>query len=170
MERSVLRRRSLERSGQALPHHIEGFDLCPNWRNGRSRHNLASRAIGRRVELGLPVLLAARRHLHAARLHAAWILRRSARVARPAVRSRSRSCTGWAENAGFPSSPCRGSRAMRIPRRRELETRRTSSCNSMYWARLRTRCSRRSSRACSPLNEAGPCGAPVLDHHERVRD
>ena len=70
------------RSGQTLAHHIEGFDLRADRRNRRRRHDVASRALGRRAELGLPLLLAAGRHLHAVGVHAARLLRRSTGVAR----------------------------------------------------------------------------------------
>jgi GH15 family glucan-1,4-alpha-glucosidase len=68
--------------GETLAHHIEGFDLRANGRNRRSCHDLASRAPGRCTELGLSLLLASGRHLHAARPHETRLLRRGAGMAR----------------------------------------------------------------------------------------
>ena len=82
MERSVSRRRALDRSGKTLAHHIEGFDLRADRRDRRRRHDVASRALGRREELGLPLLLAAGRHLHAPGPYASRLLRGSAGMAR----------------------------------------------------------------------------------------
>ena len=52
------------RGGPLLPHRAEGAHLRPHRRHRRRRHHLAPRAAGRRAQLGLPLLLAARRHLH----------------------------------------------------------------------------------------------------------
>src|SRR5262249_17718771 len=82
MDRSVSRRRSLDRSGQTITHHVEGFDLRANRRDPRRGHDLASRAPRGRKELGLPLLLAAGRHLHALGLDASGILRGSTGMAR----------------------------------------------------------------------------------------
>ena len=86
--------------GQTLTHHIESFDLRPNWRDRRRCHNLASRSIWRREELGLSLLLAAGCHLHAPRPDESRLLRRGAGMARLAYSGgrrqpepRSRSCT-----------------------------------------------------------------------------
>src|SRR5215469_8374227 len=82
MERSVSRRRSLDRNGQTITHHIEGFNLRANRRDLSRSHDLASRAPRRRKELGLPLLLAAGCHLHTLGLDASGILRRSPGMAR----------------------------------------------------------------------------------------
>jgi hypothetical protein len=70
MERSVSRCWALEGGGQALTHHLEGFDLCPNRRDRRCCDDIASRAARRRAELGLPLLLAKGRHSDAPGFHA----------------------------------------------------------------------------------------------------
>ena len=75
VERSVSRRRPMDRSGQTFAHHVEGFDLRAERRDRRRCHDVAARAAGRREELGLPLLLAARRHIHAPGLHASRLLR-----------------------------------------------------------------------------------------------
>src|SRR5207244_1461329 len=55
------------RGRAALADHAQGPDLRSHRRHGGSADHLAAGAIGRRAELGLPVLLGARRHLHALR-------------------------------------------------------------------------------------------------------
>ena len=65
MERSLSQRRALDCSGKTLAHHLEGFDLRADRRDRCCCDHLAARARGRREELGLSLLLAARRHLHA---------------------------------------------------------------------------------------------------------
>ena len=78
----------------------------------------------RRAQLGLPLLLAARRDAHAARAAQRGLRRRGRAVARagscarsPAIRPTSRSCTASPASGGSPSSSCRGSRATRARRR-----------------------------------------------------
>ena len=48
----------------ALPDHAQGAHLRADRRHRRRRHHLAARGARRRPQLGLPLLLAARRHLH----------------------------------------------------------------------------------------------------------
>ncbi len=81
MERSVSRCRSLDRSRQTLAHHAQGFDLRPVGRDRRCGDHVPSRAARRRSELGLPLLLAAGRHIHDPGFVEARISRGSARVA-----------------------------------------------------------------------------------------
>jgi hypothetical protein len=54
---------------------FEGFDLRANRLNCCRRHHFAARTSRRRAKLGLPLLLAARRDVHAAGLHARRLLR-----------------------------------------------------------------------------------------------
>jgi hypothetical protein len=98
---------ALERSSEAFTDHVESFDLCANRRHRRRGNNITARATRKRAELGLPLLLAARRHFQPHGLHPSRILRRSPSIGEigssassPAARSRSRSCTEWEENAG----------------------------------------------------------------------
>ena len=81
---------SLDRSRQTFAHHLEGFDLRPVWRDRGRGHDLPSRAAGRREELGLPLLLASGRHLHAPGFHEPRLLRRGAVVAAMAPSGRRR--------------------------------------------------------------------------------
>ncbi len=54
------------RRHQAVPAHPQGADLPAHRRDRRRRHHLAARADRRTPQLGLPLLLAARLHLHPA--------------------------------------------------------------------------------------------------------
>src|SRR5262249_14050587 len=65
----------IPRAGGALAADAEGADLLPDRRNRRGTHHLAARASRRPAQLGLSLLLAARRHLHAAGADA-WRLSR----------------------------------------------------------------------------------------------
>ena len=69
-------------SGQTIAHYPEGFDLRTERRNCRRRYNVAARAARGREELGLPLLLAAGRDIHAPGLHASRLLRRGPSMAR----------------------------------------------------------------------------------------
>src|SRR4029077_687079 len=74
MERSLSQRRALGGSGKTLVHHLEGFDLRADRRDRCCCDHLAARARGRREELGLSLLLAARRPLPADGPYASRIL------------------------------------------------------------------------------------------------
>jgi len=63
--------------GLALAHHVEGPDICADRRHRGGADHIAAGADRRNAQLGLPLLLATRRHAHAARLHECRILRRS---------------------------------------------------------------------------------------------
>ena len=56
---------------RALGDDAQGSDLCADRRHRGGADHLAARAAGRRAQLGLSLLLAARRYLHAARHHEA---------------------------------------------------------------------------------------------------
>jgi hypothetical protein len=60
----------------------EGTDLCVHGRHCGGPDHFAAGAARRLAQLGLPLLLAAGRHVHAARNHERRLLRRSASVAR----------------------------------------------------------------------------------------
>ena len=111
------------RRRDAIADHAEGADLCPDRRYRCRADDLAARADRRAAQLGLPLLLAARRHLtlpradehgyyDEARAWRDWLLRAAA--GSPAT---SRSCTGSRASAGCRSWSCPGCRL------RELETR-----------------------------------------------
>src|SRR5207237_974994 len=53
----------------ALARHAEGADLRADGRDSGRRDHVATGAAGRSSQLGLPLLLGARRHLHAERAH-----------------------------------------------------------------------------------------------------
>ena len=67
MGRAVQLRRALARPGGALADHAEGADPCGDGRDRGGADHLAARGDRRRPQLGLPLLLAARRDLHALR-------------------------------------------------------------------------------------------------------
>ena len=71
--------------GAPLADHAEGAHLRADRRHRRRAHHLAAGADRRRAQLGLPLLLAARRHAHAARADERRLLRRGARLARLAA-------------------------------------------------------------------------------------
>ena len=58
--------RSVQRSGGPVAHHAEGPDVRAYGRDRRGCDHLAPGGAGRRPQLGLPVLLAPRRHVHVA--------------------------------------------------------------------------------------------------------
>ena len=118
--------------------HPQGADLRPDRRHRRGGHDVAARAARRRPQLGLPLLLAARRHLHAAgaarhrlprggqglaRLAAA---RRRRRPGRPADHVRARRARRRCRSTSCPGCRLRGVRAGagRQRRRRPVPARR----------------------------------------------
>ena len=113
LERPLSRGWGLDRRGQTLAHHIEGLNLRPDWGNRRRCDDLTSREPRRRQELGLPLLLAARRHLYAPGVHKSRLLRRGAGVARLAFSGNCRQPEpdpdhvrgGWREMAAGADRP-----------------------------------------------------------------
>ena len=99
----------------ALAAHAQGAHLRADRRHRRRADDVAARVDRRRAQLGLPLLLAARRDAHAARAasRAGYVeeARRLARLAaargRRATRRTCRSCTASPASAGSPSSSCR---------------------------------------------------------------
>ena len=108
----------------ALADHAEGADLRPDRRDRRRADHVAARADRRRAQLGLPLLLAARRDVHALLAHDRGVHRGGVRVARlaaarggrrpraPADHVRRRRASG-----GSASTRSTGSRATRGRRR-----------------------------------------------------
>ena len=100
-------RRAVARAGRAVAHHPQGADLRADRRDRGRGHDLAARAPRRRAQLGLPLLLAARRHVHAARAPElpATPTRPGPGASGccgpwPATRASCRSCTAWAASGG----------------------------------------------------------------------
>ena len=84
------RGRQLDGAGAALPHHSKGSQLRSNGRNCRSSDDLTARIYWRHPQLGLPLLLAARRDFNLASPDERWVPRRSVSLAQLAASS-----CGW---------------------------------------------------------------------------
>ena len=109
-------------AGGALAHHAEGAHLRPDRRHRGRRHDVAARDARRRAQLGLPLLLAARRHLDPRGPHARRLPRRGPGLARLAAAGRGRrrrrscrSCTAPPASAAWTSGRSTGWRATRAP-------------------------------------------------------
>ena len=74
-------RRTSQWDRHPLADHVKGFDLCTDGRHRCRTNHIAARAVGWRAQLGLPLLLAARRDADIARAHEWGILRRGAGLA-----------------------------------------------------------------------------------------
>src|SRR5262249_56193623 len=85
LEREEQVRRVLEEPRYKVADHAQGADICADRRTGRSPDNLTARTYRRLTQLGLPVLLAARRDPDVARPDECWIFRGSAELAGMAV-------------------------------------------------------------------------------------
>ena len=151
-----------EDAGHPLAHHAEGPHLRPDRRDRGRPHDLAARAPRRRAELGLPLLLAPRRHVHPVRAHDRRLHGRGARVAgvAPPRRGRAprrtpRSCTGLPASGCLPEWSCPGSRATRAPRRCGSATPRAPSSSSTSTARSWTCSTARGGAASSRTTTPG---------------
>ena len=88
MGHPVLLRGAVQGRRGALAHHAEGPDLQPDrWHRGR-RHDLAARGARGQPKLGLPLLLAPRRHAHPRVADARRLPHRGPRLARLAAARR----------------------------------------------------------------------------------
>src|SRR5262249_41891445 len=86
---------TLLRRGRPLADHAQGAHLWTHRRNRRGADHVAAGADGGRAQLGLSLLLAARRHAHAARFDERRLYRRGAFLARVAgARGRRQSRAG----------------------------------------------------------------------------
>src|SRR5262249_25747838 len=85
LDREEQVRRVLEEPRYKGADHAQGADICADRRTGRSPDNLTARTYRRLTQLGLPVLLAARRDPDVARPDECWIFRGSAELAGMAV-------------------------------------------------------------------------------------
>src|SRR5262245_26455140 len=113
--------RTLDGRREAFAHHAQGADLRPHWRTRGGPNDVLAGTARRGAQLGLPLLLAARRDLDFARVHEHGVLRGSASVAGlapPRRRRQSRSDADhvWARRRA--ASP--GIRAAVAARLREL--------------------------------------------------
>ena len=79
------RRRALGAARSPVSPHVEGAHLRPDGRDRRRSDDFAAGGNRRRAELGLPLLLAARRDAHAARVPESGLHRRGACLARLAA-------------------------------------------------------------------------------------
>ena len=84
MDRSRANVRPGARGRSPVAHHAEGAHLCADRRHGGRAYDLSAGKARRRAQLGLPLLLAARCHADAARLHGCRLLRRGRGVSRVA--------------------------------------------------------------------------------------
>ena len=78
-------RRAVVGRRAALRDDAQGADICADRRHGRRADDVAAGTARRRAQLGLPLLLAARRHPGSARRHERRLFRRSTGLARMAV-------------------------------------------------------------------------------------
>ncbi len=101
MVRPVHLRRTLARCGGALAGHAQSADLCPHRRHRRGAHDVAAGVPRRHAQLGLSLLLAARRHVHAERAAAHRLSRRR----------RSRGASGCCGPSPAPPRTCRSATA-----------------------------------------------------------
>ena len=155
-------RRPVPRRRRALAAHPQGADLRADRRHRRRGHDLAAGGDRRRAQLGLPLLLAARRDVHPAGagqdgLHA----RRRRRGASgccapsPAARSGCRSSTASPASAACRSASCpwlagyEGSRAGA-----DRQRRRRPAASSTSTARSWTRCGWRAPTTSTPSEDA----------------
>ena len=130
MVRALRLSRIISDRGAALAADAEGAQLLPHGRHCRGAYHLAAGAAGRVAELGLPLLLAARRDLHAAGADACGVSGGSPGLGRvaapqlsPARRRSCRRCTAWPASAGYRSGRCRGWPATAVPARSASATR-----------------------------------------------
>ena len=80
--RALLLHRPLQRRRRALAHHAQGAHLRADRRHRRRADHVAPRGARRQPQLGLPLLLAARRHPHPRVAHAGRLLHRGHGLAR----------------------------------------------------------------------------------------
>ena len=85
LDGEIQSRRTIRGDRHALADHAQGADLCADRRHRRGADHVAAGMDRRRPQLGLPLLLAARRNAHAARVHERRLLRGGGVVAGMAV-------------------------------------------------------------------------------------
>ena len=140
-------RRRVARRGDPVAARPQGADLRPDRRDRRGGDHLAAGGDRRRTQLGLPVLLAARRHDDAAGAALRRLHRRGQGLARVAAAGGRRRPPRDADHvrdrrraAARRSTSCRGCPATRARRRSGSATRRPASSSSTCTASCSTRC------------------------------
>ena len=161
--------------GRALADHAQGAHLRADRRHGRGADDLAAGAARRRAQLGLSLLLAARRHPGPARRHERRLLRGGAGVARLAVARRRRQPGPVADHvrhrrraAADRMGRRRGCPVTRIPRRCASAMPRTASFSSTSSARSWTCTIRRGAAACRATNRDGARSSKFLEHLSKI--
>ncbi len=135
-------RRAVPRGRPALADHAQGADVRADRRHRRGRDDLAAGGARRRAQLGLPLLLAARRDVHPSGAGPDRLHRRGGRVAGVAA-ARDRRQPGPAADhvrrrrraAASRSASCRGCPGYEGSRRSGSATARSTSCSSTCTAR-----------------------------------
>ena len=132
----------VRRRGPAVADHAEGAHLRADRRHRRRRDDVAARVARREPQLGLPVLLAARRDPDAGVADAwrvprggAWPGATGCCGRRPATRRSCRSCTARPASGGSTSGRSTGSRATKGRRRSGSATPRPTNSSSTSTAR-----------------------------------
>ena len=161
---AMLLRGSLPRRGRALADHPQGADLRAHRRHRRRRHHVAARGARRQPQLGLPLLLAARRHAdprgaHARRATTArrWAGATGCCAPWPATSPSSRSCTAPRASGGSTSGRRPGCPATRARPGPHRQRRRRSSTSSTSTARSCRRSTRRPTPRVSRARPPGTC-------------
>ena len=114
-------RRSLARRRHALADHLESADLRADRRHRRGGDDFAAGSDRRRAQLGLPLLLAARRDRYALRVPARRLPRGGAGLETLAVARRGRQATGHADGLRLVGrAPADRIHAALVARLREL--------------------------------------------------
>ena len=154
---------------------LKGVDLRPDGRNRRGADHLAAGGDRRRPQLGLPLLLAPRRHPHARRADRLGLPRRGPGVARVAVprrrrptRRTSRSCTASPVSVASRSTRPTGSRATRARRRSGWATQPPSRCSWTSTARSSTPSRPRGSTGSRPPTTPGGSRVNLLEFVEEA--
>ena len=159
--------RAVQRRRRPVDHHPEGPDLRTDRRDRRGRDHVAAGGTRRRPQLGLPVLLASRRHLRAAGPARGRFQARSRGVARLAAARHSRSAGGAADPVQHRrrAAAARGRAALARRLRRQQpgphrQRRVRSASSSTSGARPWTPCSSPGRQVCPPTPTRGHCRSP----------
>ena len=145
---------------------LKALTYQPDRRHRRRRHHLAARGPRRRAQLGLPLLLAARRHPDPRRRSCAagtttrpWPGATGCCAPWPGTRPSCRSCTAPPASGGSTSGRSTGSPATRAPSRCASATPPPGSTSSTCTARSCRRCTRRARPAAARRSRPGTSSA-----------